>query len=63
MTMACRSQAEAWIEKVMTMTATPEPVPVPVQRGEEEFSTEELMRRQSVGPVESLKELAHPELW
>ncbi|MGH3797306.1 MAG: hypothetical protein ACRDSP_20725 [Pseudonocardiaceae bacterium] len=45
------------------MTATPEPVPVPVQRGEEEFSTEELMRRQSVGPVESLKELAHPELW
>lgn len=59
--MACWSQTEAWIEEVMTMTATPEPVRV--QRGEEEFSTEELMRRQGVGPVESLKELAHPELW
>lgn len=43
------------------MTATPEPVPV--QRGDEEVSTEELMRRQGVGPIESLKDLAHPDLW
>ncbi|MGH3930057.1 MAG: hypothetical protein ACRDTF_08790 [Pseudonocardiaceae bacterium] len=41
------------------MTATPELA----QRRDEEIPVEELMRRQGVGPVESLKELAHPELW
>lgn len=60
-TMACWDRAVDRIEEVMTMTATPEPVPV--QRGDEEVSTEELMRRQGVGPVESLKDLAHPDLW
>ncbi|MGH3923709.1 MAG: hypothetical protein ACRDTT_12720 [Pseudonocardiaceae bacterium] len=58
--MACWNRAGSRIEEVMTMLpATPEPA----QRGEEEISTEELMRRQGVRPVESLKELAHPELW
>ena len=50
--------------EVVTMAATPGHEPVPIPRSEEdELSTEELLRRQGVGPVEDLTELAHPELW
>lgn len=59
--MASFGQAGDRILEAMTVTAVPEPVPA--RRSDEDVSAEELMRRQGVVPIESLRDLAHPDLW
>jgi len=56
------SPVSDWLgEEVMAMSTNPERlVPWP---SEPELSTEELARRQGVGPVASVHELAQPDLW